>query len=158
MRATRSILVLVFLTLASTLTAAPQSGQERAARELYRIVGGESSAEAGAEAMLQMVHDNPQLAPYADVFRAWFKKVFAEGDLEGEMAAIWMKHFSEAEIRELIAFYQTPLGRKALKAMPEIMKEGAAIGLARANAHQGELEEMLHKAREERAKKEDASQ
>ena len=33
------------------------------------------------------------------------------------------KYFSDAEIRELTAFYQTPVGKKAITVMPQLMNE-----------------------------------
>ncbi len=37
--------------------------------------------------------------------------------------AIYARHFTAAELRELKAFYGSPLGQKALKEMPQIMTE-----------------------------------
>ena len=103
--------------------------------------------------MMGMIRGNPDLAPYEDVFRAWYKKVFASGDFEGEMAAIYMRYFSEKELSDLVAFYETPLGLKTLSTLPKIMKEGVDLGMARANDHQAELIQMLDAAKAERAKK-----
>ena len=130
--------------------AAKPSSHEEAAREIYRLLGGEKAAEAGAEAMMVMVRDNPEIAPYEDVFRAWLQKVFAAEDFESEVVALYMKSFSEAELRELAKFYKTPVGQKALSLFPELMKQGAEIGMRRGQEHAGELEEMLAQARRER--------
>lgn len=69
------------------------------------------------------------------------------------MAAIYTKYFSEKELNDLAAFYETPLGRKTLSTLPKIMKEGADLGMARANDHQAELMQMLDAAKAEREKK-----
>jgi uncharacterized protein len=145
----------VFLAFAGAALAqqpAPVSSHEQAARDLYQLLGGEKLAEAGAEAMMGLVRGNPELAPYEDVFRAWYKKVFASGDLESEMAQIYMGAFSESELRELAAFYKTPIGQKALSTMPTVMKQGADLGMKRAQEHAAELQEMIAKAKAEREK------
>jgi hypothetical protein len=149
------ICLTMFLTLAGAVMAqepAQISSHERAAREFFRLMGGAKMAEEGAEAMMGVIRENPGLAPYEDVFREWIKKVFASGDLEGEMAAIYMGAYSEAELREIIAFYKTPVGQKTLATLPELMKQGAELGMKRAQAHSAELEAMLEKAKEEREK------
>jgi len=151
---TRSIALLVSLALFPLFArAAEPSSHEAAARHLVQVCGGTGSAEAGAEAMMGMIRDNPELAPYEDVFRAWYKKVFAGGDLEGEIAKVYMKYFKEQELRDLAAFYETPLGRKAIATLPQVMKEGADIGMARAKEHESELVQMLDAAKAERQKK-----
>lgn len=146
------IALFVLAGAAPAQQGAPASSHENAARELYRLAGGEKLAESGAEAMMGLIRDNPELAPYEDVFREWYRKVFASGDLESELVQIYMEAFTEAELREITAFYKTPVGQKALAAMPELMKKGAEIGMRRAQDHSAELEAMLTKAREERGK------
>lgn len=156
MRAFRSLLaVIVLFAVSLPLIAAEAVGShEAAARRLVRVTGGGAAgAEAGADAMMATIRGNPELAPYEDVFRAWFKKVFATGDFEGQVATLYMKYFSEKELLELAAFYDTPIGRKALATLPQIMKEAADIGLARGKEHQGELWDMLAAAKAARAPK-----
>lgn len=146
-------IVFTALTVAAAEPPHHLSSHEKTARELYRALGGAKTAEAGAEAMMGIVTSNPELAPYQDVFRAWYKKVFAGDELEEEMAAIYMKAFTEEELKGLMAFYATPLGIKALQKFPELMKQGAEIGMSRAQKHSAELEEMIATARKEREKK-----
>lgn len=43
---------------------------------------------------------------------------------------IYSKYYSDKEIRELIAFYETRLGKKTIEVMPDIMKESMAAGQA----------------------------
>lgn len=128
------------------------SAHEKAARDFYHAVGGADLAASGAEAMMGMMLQDPNMAEYTEVFHAWYRKVFAAADLEAEMVKLYMDSFSEKDLRELTAFYKSPLGQKALARLPEMMKQGAEIGMSRAQEHYDELEEMLSKAREEREK------
>jgi uncharacterized protein len=141
-------LPLFVVLLAAVPQPAPVSAQEKAARELFRMVGGEKLALGGAEAMMGVIRSDPELAPYEHVFRAWYLKMFAEADLEPEMVKLYMETFSEKELQEITAFYKTPVGRKAIAAMPELMRRGAELGMKRAHEHEGELQAMLDKAQE----------
>lgn len=40
-----------------------------------------------------------------------------------------MWHFTQDEIRQLIAFYQTPLGTKLIEKLPAITQESMTIGM-----------------------------
>lgn len=51
-----------------------------------------------------------------------------QGSLIANIAVLYEKYFTAAEIRELIAFYKTPIGRKALSTLPQITSESMQIG------------------------------
>ncbi|MEH2245905.1 DUF2059 domain-containing protein [Nostoc sp.] len=48
-------------------------------------------------------------------------------DLIKEMIPIYNKYFTNEEIKQLIAFYQTPVGQKTLN--PQILQEATSIGI-----------------------------
>ncbi|MFA5353037.1 MAG: DUF2059 domain-containing protein [Thermodesulfovibrionales bacterium] len=128
------------------------SSHEKTALELYQLIGGTNSAEAGADAMLEVIiKNNPEMKEYRDVFRSWYIKVFADKAFESQVAGLYVKFFTEGELHELIAFYKTPVGQKTLKALPEIAKQSAMIGENLAEAHAQELQEMLMKAIEKKS-------
>lgn len=52
----------------------------------------------------------------------------APGFIADEIVPIYHRHFTGQEVRELMAFYATPLGRKSLQAMPSMMQESMAAG------------------------------
>lgn len=126
------------------------SPHEKAARELVRLVGADRLAREGVESMLGSIPDAPETADYKEVVRAWYQKAFTDSDLESETARLYMDRFSEKELREIAAFYKTPTGRKAIEALPELMRESATFGMRKAQDHAVELQEMLDKAKEER--------
>ena len=45
--------------------------------------------------------------------------------------AIYARHFSAAELRELLAFYHTPVGEKSLRELPQIGAEAMALIMPR---------------------------
>lgn len=55
------------------------------------------------------------------------KGMFSDGDFMDEMNAIYAKYFSHEDIRQMIAFYETPAGRKAIEVMPELMSESMQV-------------------------------
>ena len=66
-----------------------------------------------------------------------------------KMADVYLKYFTVKDIKELIIFYQTPVGQKFVKNQSQIMVESADIGAKQVTAHQAELQQMLIKAMQE---------
>ncbi|MEH2322097.1 MAG: DUF2059 domain-containing protein [Nostoc sp.] len=56
---------------------------------------------------------------------------FKPDDLIKEMIPIYNKYFTNKEIKQLIAFYQTPVGQKTLS--PQILQEATSIGIRYGN-------------------------
>ena len=50
-------------------------------------------------------------------------------ELTALVATIWVEHFSEEELVELIEFYSTPLGLKLIQRQPEIAQSAMREGL-----------------------------
>lgn len=45
------------------------------------------------------------------------------GTMEQIFFPIYDKHFTEPELKDLVAFYKSPTGQKAIQVMPDLMKE-----------------------------------
>lgn len=56
------------------------------------------------------------------------EKMSAPGGLMDQVVPVYHRHFTHDEIRELLAFYQTPIGKKAIKVLPQVVSESMAAG------------------------------
>ena len=56
------------------------------------------------------------------------QKLWIPGGLGERLATIWDKAFTHEEIKQLIRFYQSPLGKKLVAATPLLTRETRAIG------------------------------
>ena len=95
----------------------------------------------------------PQLAHYKQVFVKFFDKYLTFDMLKKELADIYLDLFTPEEIRELTAFYQTPLGKKLVEKTPELTLRSAQIGQNAVLKHLPELQTELKKAIEADQKK-----
>lgn len=50
------------------------------------------------------------------------------GDLSGLMVGLYHKHFTADEVKGMIQFYSTPLGKKTIEVMPALMTESFQAG------------------------------
>jgi hypothetical protein len=65
-----------------------------------------------------------------NVLPAEVSAVFDEniGSLQEDIIPIYHKYFTAGEVKELIRFYSTDVGQKAIKVMPLLMQEGMTAG------------------------------
>lgn len=55
------------------------------------------------------------------------------------IVTIYAKYYSDADIRGMLRFDQTPLGQKVIRTLPKVGQESVAVGLAIARSLRGEL-------------------
>ena len=63
-----------------------------------------------------------------DVLNTEFANAFAGSDIKDKQIALYAKYYTHTDIKGLLAFYETELGRKMIANSPTLMREGAAIG------------------------------
>ena len=129
---------------ATTAQAAPTPGARRAADELLRLMNVAQVLRAGFEvAFDEQLKAQPLMAPFRPTMQAWAEKYLTWEQYAPGLVGVYAEEFTEPELRALIAFYQTPVGRKAAALSPTLTRRGAAVGAAVAAAHTAELEQMI---------------
>ncbi len=93
---------------------------------------------------------NPKLVPYKSIFTDFFNKYMSFEALKKGYADIYLDSFSAAELKELTAFYKSPVGKKLASKTAEFALRGAALGQKAVQDHQLELQTALAKAISER--------
>jgi hypothetical protein len=140
--------------LAQGQPPAAADSHEAAVRELLQIMEVMKLTNEAAGLMLDaQIKNNPQLAPYADILRSFVAKVLREADLETNLVGLYKEVFSELEVRDMIAFYRTPTGKKAVSKLPELMQKGMSLGTEAVQKHSAELAEMITQRQRELEKK-----
>ena len=112
--------------------------------ELLDLVRVDALTRDSVRAALQQQYIAlPALKNYSDIVEPFFEKHLSYEALKEEYADLYVEAFTEAEIRELIAFYETPLGQKTLNLLPDLMQRGTEIGARRLRANMDELMEQI---------------
>lgn len=78
-----------------------------------------------------------EISAEADRF---FTKTFDNPEIQAEMAKVYEGAYTKEEMAELLKFYETPLGKKTLETMPQIMQASTEIGQKFAIQNQGEFQ------------------
>ncbi|HET7583865.1 MAG TPA: DUF2059 domain-containing protein [Gemmatimonadaceae bacterium] len=87
---------------------------------------------------------NPLLQDYRDVLERFFEKYMSMEHIGPPTAALYAQRFTAPELRELIAFYSTPVGRKLIEMTPDLMQEGTRLGQQIVQEHTPELMSMMN--------------
>ncbi|SEP60484.1 DUF2059 domain-containing protein [Flavobacterium urocaniciphilum] len=95
-------------------------------KQLVVLTGSGNLGVSIADNMIEIFKKN---APnIEDQFWNEFKKEIKPDDLVNLVVPIYDKHFTESEIDDLIKFYNTPVGKKMISKLPEIMQESMEVG------------------------------
>lgn len=126
-------------------------------RRLMDISGGASSGRLMSQALTRQIiaslrqkrPDIPEqtLAVVDRELSAVMKQTLdgPDGLLE-RMVPLYAKTFTHQEIRDMLAFYESPTGRKAAASLPGLMREGQKIGEDLARQMLPELKRRLTEA------------
>lgn len=106
--------------------AGADPGASQAIRELIRATGGERLARLTMEQMIARFRQERPSVP-ADFWDRFLARVHT-GELVDLIVPIYARHFTRAEIEELLAFYRTPLGQKLVAKQPAIIHESTMAG------------------------------
>ena len=142
-----TVVLTPFATAGAQSAAAPaavDSSRLRTARELLEVMDMMSVLRAGNLAMVKAQSaSNPAMAPFEDVLIDWANQHLTWEVMAPPMSAAYAALLTEAEMRELIAFYRTPTGRKIVAVTPELTQRGATIGAEVAQQFMPQLEVMI---------------
>lgn len=69
-----------------------------------------------------------QLPKMTEVMTGVFSDPSLMADMEVEMIALYSRHFTADELKQIAAYYRTPVGTKSMQLMPQVMAESMAIG------------------------------
>ena len=134
----------------------PTSEALAAARDLVAIVSKDTIHQMvaqlmgqiwpGIERSLRAKQPNITAEQVADL-RGEYERIFV-GYMNNLMAgapALYARHFSAAELRELLAFYQSPVGQKSLKELPQLTVEIIQMIVPQLQQAQGQLNDAFIK-------------
>lgn len=128
-----SIAFLAALSLGSVTTVHAQAAQTAAdkakAADIKKLMTLTGAGNLGIQAMGQMLQVLKQATPKVpEAFWAEFQKEVNPDELVDRVVPIYAKHLSHGEIKELIKFYETPLGKKLIATLPAITQESMVVG------------------------------
>ncbi len=125
-------------------TLAYTAAELKQAEELLVVMGVPKQMQEMTQMMLSaQTANHPQAAALRGILEPFFQKYISYDALKGDMAIIYAETFTGPELKELIALFKTPIGKKFVERNPELSARGAALGQKRIQEHLPELIERL---------------
>jgi hypothetical protein len=145
-----TLLALTFLLAAGAQAQQPSASHAQAVEELFQAMNMSNILDQSIDVMLKaQIEANPQLKQLEGVMREFMTKYLSWESVKPGMLQLYAEAFTEPELRELSAFYRTPLGQKTVTKMPELFQKGAALGQKAVQDHLPELQEAIAKKMKE---------
>jgi hypothetical protein len=130
MKAAVLSIVFVFVALASSF-AQSTDPYYKALKEMFIASGVEETYRTAIIQMVDMYKTQMPEAPagYWDDLQQEFLRTSID-DLVLMLVPVYQKHMTIEDLRGLVEFYQTPLGKKFITSTPAIMEESMQVGQA----------------------------
>lgn len=122
------ITVILFLLVSSTSFAQTDSTKAKDIKKLLEVSGTIKGVKTMMSQFMSMTKTNPA---YKDAPEGFFDKVLTKIDFDELImlyVPIYDKHFTHSEIKELIAYHESPIGRKVLEKQSALLADSLEIG------------------------------
>ncbi|MCU0869226.1 MAG: DUF2059 domain-containing protein [Burkholderiales bacterium] len=154
---------LVALTLLAALVHATASAEELTPqkrddiKKLFATTGGTkmgaqfagmitSQLARNLKAVKPGTPDKAFVAVNKDLTALFDDRMSQPGGLIDQVIPVYDRNFTHAEIKELLAFYDTPIGRKVVETLPRVVGESMQIGQAWGQSLGPEIESRVKMA------------
>ncbi len=112
------------------------------------ISGGmQQSFEAGIKPALDRMRSQGMPAELVESIHAASQKFFADNfkwdDLKPQVAKLYAETFTEAELRDIVAFYETPTGQKVAAKLPGLFQQATALSMTRIQEKMPEFQQQV---------------
>lgn len=135
--ATVAVLLLAGGVIGVQAQSAPDSDALQAAKELMGVLGKDTIRQMAEQVTTQIwpqitrgLQAKQSVTPeQLSDLRKEFERIQIEflTKVMADAPAIYARHFTAAELRELLAFYRTPVGEKSIRVLPAITAETLAL-------------------------------
>lgn len=132
-------ILITFLILLSPITVYAEEGVEKATvEELLEVTNVKSIVDTmyfeidqmleGLAAQLEIsVEEQPIFDKYIVKVNASVKEQISWEKMKDPMIDLYMKHYTEKEIKDILAFYKTDTGKSLVKKMPVVMQDSIQL-------------------------------
>ena len=144
----RSILTISLSVLLTASAFGPAAAQTSAAndshaasvRELLQYLNTEARMNVAVQQIVQLqIQRDPRLGQFKQQLEDYVGKYLSWDSLLPEVVSAYKEAFTEPEVREILAFYTSETGRKALANMDRIIRE---VGRSRNTLMQENADEL----------------
>jgi uncharacterized protein len=122
----KKIIISVFLLGLTLCTIAQTNSKNEKIKQMLELTG---SAKLGVQIAKQVISSFREKYNYVEpAFWTSLEAEIKPDDLTNMVIPIYAKYYSEDEIDQIIAFYNSPVGKKMIEITPSILQESMSSG------------------------------
>jgi hypothetical protein len=104
----------------------------------------EKKVDQSIDSILELqMSQNPALSVHEVEMRAFFEKYIGWAALKNDITAMYLRTFSEDELKKINDFYITPAGQKVISVLPELVQQRNQLAMTRLQQNIGELQQII---------------
>jgi len=127
-----------------TAALADESSHLQEVETLFRLTQMERKINESVEDLLSaQIRQSPDLGRHQAAVRAFLERTIGWVALRPDLTAMYLGAFTEEELKQMNAFYVTPVGQKVLTRVPDLVEERNRLATQRLQDHIGELQREL---------------
>jgi len=135
---------LFLLMLSSGLYAADDSSHLQQVKTLFKLTQMEKKVDQSIDTVMQLqLNQNPQLTKHRAEMRAFFEKHIGWTAMKNDITEMYMRTFSEDELKAINAFYITPEGQKVISVLPGLVQQRNQLAMTRLQQNIAELQQII---------------
>ena len=138
-------LIAILLTALTPLTSMAESETQRDELEiLFKLTRMEQKINESVDFAVQLqLQQNPGLQQHRALLQSFLQKHMGWEALKEEIAAMYLRTFSQQELEQMNAFYITPTGQKVIEQLPLLVQERNQLAMQRLQTNIGELQQLI---------------
>jgi len=144
-RMTTLVLLLVSAGCIWTAMADELSHMRKAERLLSLINMPELVNETCMNVINVQALNDPNFRRYEDIYRTFLQEYVTWNRLKPQFVELYTQEFTEEDLDVMIAFYETPTGRKTVEKSPLMLIRVAEIAQNAISANADKLDEMIQR-------------
>ena len=128
MKKTILFIALIILAFSPCMAKKPANGSyHKDFVKFLEVSGATGTQKVMLKGMFEQFKKMPNINP--EIFKNMEKIMLRELDLLNQkLLPVYKKHLSQKDLKEIIKFYESPVGKRMVKSQPLIVKESMQIG------------------------------
>jgi hypothetical protein len=145
------LIIALFICVAAKAQTTPNitPAHLKAAEDVLLASGAGAQLKENTLSMIKQASANvpaDKKPKFIEIMNTFTDKYMNWDLIKDQMAAMYAQQFTEKELKDLAAFYRSPLGIKLNQKQPVLFQKGAELGQQAVQSHQAELQQMMQDA------------
>jgi len=158
----RQLIICILLVLIPVVSYSADESKRESVEKLFVLMDTESMVDETYSQMDQIMKNmgrqmgiKPSEQEMFDLFVSKYMKImkseFNWEKMKEPMTQIYLKHFSEKEIQDMIVFYNSDTGQSMIRKMPEVLRDSMLLTQDMLKDFIPKMEQMAKEIKEELA-------